>query len=269
MSIAFEELEQSPQIAVENGRLAARRLFLIAWDDWPGFVQELYGSHAIVGGTPVFTPPAAFPDQPNLIVERVQVDPFPADRPTVATLDDLATATNRYPFARVTADYRFVPAAESRLPTVPDGTIVEYASDLAAEYLLRPGRTWRWRATPDQTLPDDVAPGLLVPCEDLHLRWSRVPLPPWTAIRAARGWVNDDDFLGNATGTVLFLGAHVRRDFQVIDTGLWYLDLHFKVKEPGWNYAFKADAGWQIIEDQSSQTPYQEADFTALFAFGS
>ena len=268
MSVSFDELENSPQITVQDGRLAARRTFLIAWDDWPAFVGELYGAHTVVGGVASYTPPAAFPGNSTLLVQEIQVEPFPPDRPLVGTLSSLSSGPTRYPLARVTTGYRYRPTPDSRWPTVPNGTILEYLSDLAAEYATMPGRFWRWRSHPDQKLPDDIAPGLLIPCEDIHLRWSRVPLPPWGTIRSTRGLVNSGDFLGNAHGTVLFLGAHVRRDFQVIDTGLWQIDFHFKVKEPGWSYAFKRDAGWQIIEDETGTTPYEETDFSGLFAFG-
>ena len=222
MSVTFDELENSPEITVQDGRIAARRTFLIAWDDWPDFVADLYGSHAIVSGVPTYTPPAAFPGNAALLVHDIQVEPFPPDRPLVGTLATLADGPTRYPFARVTAGYRYLPAADERWPSVPNGTILEYLSDLAAEYATMPGRFWRWRSFPDQKLPDDIAPGLLIPCEDIHLRWSRVPLPPWDAIRATRGLVNDDDFLGNAHGTVLFLGAHVE----------WHV---FLLEALGWN----------------------------------
>jgi hypothetical protein len=268
MPTSFEELENSPLIAVEEGRLSARRMFLIAWDDWPTFIGELYGAHLFSGGAWHYTPPATFPNDTTLVARRIHVEPFPADRPSVQTIASLTSATNRFPFAKVTVGYERLPASDVRGPSVPNGTYLEILSDLAAEYVTVPGRNWRWRNAPQQKLADDVAPGLLVPCEDLHLRWTRVPLPPWSAIRSLRGKINSDDFLGNARGTVLFLGAKVRHDFQVIDTGLWQVDLHFKIKEPGWNYAFKQDAGWQVIEDGGGQTPYVEAGLGGLLSLG-
>ena len=264
MPTAFEELDNSPHLEIVEGKLTARRVFLVSWQDWPTFVGELYGAYVFSGGEWNYTPPATFPGDDSLVARRISVEPFPADRPLVAALAALETATNQYPFAKVTVGYERIPASDARRPHVRNGTYLEILSDLAAEYVTVPGRNWRWRDAPAERLPDDVAPGLLIPCEDLHLRWTRVPLPPWDAIRSLRGKINDDVFLGNPAGTVLFLGAKSRHDFQLIDTGLWRVDLHFKVKEPGWNFAFKQDAGWQVVEDSGGQTPYQEADLTEL-----
>src|SRR5436309_2214704 len=116
MSVGFDELENSPRITLQDGRLAARRTFLIAWDDWPDFVAELYGSHVVIGGVPTYTPPAAFPGNVALLVHDLQVEPFPPDRPLVGTLATLADGPTRYPLARVTADYRYRQAADERLP---------------------------------------------------------------------------------------------------------------------------------------------------------
>jgi len=274
MPTLFEELPHSPRLNVDDGQITARRIFLVAWPDWPAFVGELYGAYQVIDGASVYTPPAHFPGQPDLIVHKLTVEPFPGDRASVTTAADLLTGTNQYLYAQVTADYSYVidnnrPGyiARARLPAVPNGTYLEIESNLAAEFQTSPARYWRYRADPTTRVADDAHIGILRPCEDLVIRWRRVPLPPFETIRAKRGCVNVGDFLGLTGGTALFLGAKVRRDFQIIDTGLWRLDYHFKVREPGWNFALNPNGGWSLVENDDGALPYNEADFDTLFAF--
>ena len=130
---------------------------------------------------------------------------------------------------------------------------------------------------------DDVNPGVLVPSEEFTLGWSRVPLPPWDTIRDLAGKVNNATFLNYPAGTVLFVGSEARHDFQIVDTGLWRIDYHFKVRlvhgtgagnpNLGWNYFYREQAAssehWLEVVDEDGNNVYQSGDLTTLFTLGS
>ncbi len=281
-----EELENSPLLEIVGGEISGQRTFKVAWADRLEAVRALWGSLQVIEGVPTYTPPAHYPDFPNVLVNELRIEPLDRNSPLGLTpLVDFSSGTNEFEFARITARYKnFEMGTDGgRKPTVPNGTILSYSSDLASEYLPVPGRTWRWNMTGNPQVSDDLSPGVLIPCEDIHFAWRRVPLPPWDAIRDLRGQVNADTFLGHAAGTMLFLGARVQHDFQVTDTGLWRIDYHFKVKELrstadstlrlGWNHYYRpqADAGehWLSIQDAEGNFPYPAGDFASLFVFGS
>ncbi len=289
MAVPFEELEGSPTVALADGKLSATRRFKIAWSERFAFLRELYGGYRVVGATFTYTPPQPFPGAPQLIALSIEIQPFPPDRPDGAGVTTLSSATNAFEFALVTAVYAIPEHGNdsrkqrSDLPNVPLGTYLHYSSDIGAEYVVVPGRFWTWGDGLPVPVPEDVNPGILVPTEDFTLTWSRVPLPPWTAMRDLRGKINSATFLGHAVGTVMFLGVRTARDFQIEDTGLWRLEYHFKVnaKEStktanlklGWNFFWrKEDAAgehWIDIEDDATgDAPYAAGDFSALFEFG-
>jgi hypothetical protein len=109
-----------------------------------------------------------------------------------------------------------------------------------------------------------------------------VPHPPWDAIRDLRGKVNSAPFLNFQAGTVLFLGAETKRDFQVLDPGMWRLAYRFKVRTVpstagsnalrGWNHWYRRNASagehWLEIADADDNRPYASGSFDALFQFG-
>ncbi len=282
--MSVEELENSPLLEIVGGEITAQRTFKVPWSERMDAVRALWGSLEIIDDEPVYTAPAHFPDFPSVLVSELRVEPLDRASPLGETsLTDYSSGTNDFAFARIIAKYKTFDNGTdgSHKPTVPNGTILTFSSDLAAEYVTIPGRTWRWNIDGNPAVSDDLSPGVLIPCEDIHLSWRRVPLPPWDAIRDLRGLINSDDFLGHAAGTLLFLGARMQRDFQVIDTGLWRIDFHFKAKELrstadstvrlGWNHFYRAQADasehWLEIQDADGNPPYASGDFSTLFAF--
>jgi len=287
MTVAFEELEGSPRIRVNEQGTTAVRVFRVAWHDWQDFVRTLIGTFRVLGLATHFVPPIEFPGLPSLIVSDVQVEPFDPDNPDGSAGVTLGAFTNSYPDggARVTATYRtmFDEISPSRndLPHVPDGTFLTYTADLGSERMAIPGRAWRWAGTSSERVADDINPGVLVPNGVFTLRWQRVPFPPWSQIRKMRGKLNSAAFLSAAPGTVMFLGARVSRRFQFIaDGGFWNLDYTFAEKSTtlsdgvttvGWNYFYKESAlsgeHWVAIESSDGKPPYQSGNFLQLFQF--
>jgi len=287
MTVAFEELEGSPRIRVNEQGTTAIRAFRVAWNDWQEFTRALIGEFRAFGLATQFLPPIDFPGLPNLIVNDLQVEPFDPGNPSGGAGVTLGAQTNAYPDggAKVTATYRtmFHEFNRSRrdLPNVPSGTFLTYSADLGSERIAVPGRAWRWADQPAVRVPDDVNPGVLVPSGVFTLRWQRVPLPPWSQIRQLRGKLNADTFVSGTPGTVMFLGARVSRRFQfVADGGYWNLEYTFAentktladgASKVGWNHYFKESAvggeHWLAIEDQDGAAPYASGDFTQLFQF--
>jgi hypothetical protein len=288
MSVAFEELEGSPRLEIGADGARATRSFRVAWDDWLEFARLLVGQYVVVGGEFTFVPPLPFPGWPSLLVAELSVEPMEPGDPDALPLASPGSGTNRYTLcgARITARYEMqweaVGRQRAELPQVPAGTYLTFEADLGAEHVPTPGRTWRWNVPPDfPPVPDDVQPGVLLPYGALRLVWHRVPLPPWDTIRALRGAVNATAFAGAPAGTVLFLGARARRQFQFLDDGgFWRLEYHFlENARPraggelvGWNYFYREQGvqgeHWIDIHDEDGRPPYRTAELHQLFTFG-
>jgi hypothetical protein len=289
MPIAFEELEGSPTIRITQEGVVGRRSFRVGWSDWAALARELIGTYKVVGGSFTFLAPLEFPGQPNLMVSELEVAPFEPSSPDAQALSSLVSATNSYTAggARVTATYRTAFDRNNQprpdLPEVRIGTYLTYGAEIGAEYLSTPGRIWHWDDPPaNPSVADDVQPGLLIPQGVFQLTWHRVALPPWSSIRQLRGKVNSNTFVGAPPGTVLFMGARVRRQFQFVpDGGFWTIEYTFHecTKElstgvkVGWNYFYKetkvGTEHWVQIKDADGNLPYAAADFGPLFQFGS
>ncbi len=289
MTIPFEELEDSPRIQVQQQGTTAWRRFRVAWSDWQPFARLLVGTYRVTAGRVRFVPPLPFPGIANLLVDELEVEPLDGSSPNGTAIGTAKQGTNAYPDggALVTATYRtlFDQDNQSRvkLPKVPGGTILTYQAELGVEYLSTPGRVWRWQGAPaPRVLAEDQFPGVLIPQGNFQLSWQRVPLPPWDAIRALRGKVNQLEFVGAPAGTVMFLGAKATRQFQFIERGgFWKLEYVFAENtrhlaaggEVGWNYFYReqpvAGEHWLPIEDASGRPPYASADFAPLFQLGS
>lgn len=286
MPVTFEELVESPVVALDDGHFSATRRFKIAWSDTIAFTVELLGGWSAVDGALVYTPPAVFPSVPQAVPRRVRFTPFPADRIDVPASTSLSASTNLPPFAVVTAEYEIPDHANGQQfrrdrPAVPAGTFLTVHVDVGSESLHVPGRAWKW---PDgRPVPEDTQPGLVIPTEQIRCRWERVPLAlvPWDALRDTRGKLNAAPFLNHAPGTVLFLGARSVHEFQLTGDVLVRLDYLFSAREVtstadhhtlfGWNHFFREQPlggeHWQPITDDDGRRPYELTDFGPLFEF--
>ena len=280
MTIAFQELEGSPTIAVSLERTRAVRVFRVSWDDWPAFARMLVGNYEIDGCTFTFVPPIAFPGLPGVVATEIDVAPLDAENADGGDISSIASGTNRYPDAgaKVTVTYETLPEhGEADLPGVPEGTYLSLQADLGGEQVSTPGRLWRWDEEDGESLAPDRRPAIYVPTGAQRVAWHRVAIPPWDAIRAARGKVNGSNFLGAGAETLLFDGARATRQFQFLEGSYWRVEYHFLERTVplegggvgGWNHHYSESGGeWKRIVDEAGNTPYRSDDFAALFAFG-
>ncbi len=230
------EIDGSPTASGTGGKFRGTRIFVGPFDEWESFVTDLWGSYRIVNGQLNFTPPAIFPGVPNTLVTDWSMRPFgtgdPSNRTTpLSTIND---DTAQYELAQITAIYEQFndnTADVQGAPSVPNGTLLTIDGQLGAEYITVPNKKWQWASDNAELTTDDMTPGIQVPTESLNMTWHRVPRPPWDAEKSLRGKVNNKMFLNHAPGTVLFLGSSYRRDFQIVDSGLWQMPYAFSIKE--------------------------------------
>lgn len=286
-----EELQGSPVVEIDEDGTTATRLFRLPnWDDWRSFAADLVGRYVLVGSQFHFVRPVLFPGYVNLIVAGINVEPLDPASP-VGDETSLEGNTNRYPAAgaKLTVTYRTLYDTDNGqhpdAPGVPSGTYLTYAADLGVDTLQVPGRSWQYDVGGTPTLPDDVNPLLVAPTGSYSLTWHRVMRPPWQTIRALRGTVNEQTFVGAAPQTVLFLGARITRQFQFLEQGgFWKIRYSFAESAKrlsgggvaGWNHFARrtsaaGDEVWTPIKAFASSPPlrpYAVGDFQTLFQFG-
>lgn len=281
MSITYEELQGYPRAGFSQGRFQGVRVFRVAWSDWPAFFGQLFGTFSFSDGGATITLPSTFPGVSHTYITDVSLEGV--GKITSGVQSSLSNDANEYAYADLTCTYAFMPppdAGISGAPTIPSGTILTYSSNLGVEYLTIPGRQMHFDLAGDPVLPDDAPFGVRVPTEDMQLSFMHVPMIP-TALRQFRGRTNDAVFMGYQIETVLFQGASISREFQMVVPpdvpALYRLDYHFLVKQifenatyKGWNHFYKPDgdgAGnfWCPVENEGGSKPFPSSDFTQLF----
>jgi hypothetical protein len=275
--VGASELPGSPTLDITHQGMEGQRIFWLndpSGLEWIPFVKGNFGGWSVVGTLEglacVYTPPIPFPGFVNLVPDRVRVEPFMPSSPAGEVPDGalIGSTLTTYPSGqKITIGYRTmynVSQQRQDMPGVPTGTFLTYEADIGAEVLSTPGRTWTWvkqkKITNDKNqqvtavvptdfpaaaVDTDVSPGVTIPTGTFKLTWERVLFPPWGAIRALRGKVNSVKFMGCEPGTVMYLGAHVSRQYQFSDdAGFWKIEYMFNERSVqlnsgtivGWNY---------------------------------
>lgn len=273
--IGFEELPDSPKIRINpKTGIQATRIFRINWDDWGAFARELLGVVSLVGGQQLSASPFGFPEVPYLVIDDFSIDPMMGDSPDGTHPVTLSSRTNSYPGgAKITVSYVSVDRnKDANRPGVPDGTYLTVSEDLGADYVTLQGRSWVWDGGDDdgKKVADDANVGVIMPTGQTIMTWSRVSSPPRAAIRDKRGRVNNATWCGYAAGTLLFLGAKINRQFQILeDSGLYQIEYTFAESVNGWNKQWNPKRGvWTAIKaNDSSDPPYLSTTFDELFQF--
>lgn len=285
LGVEYSEWDNSPRIRFgRDGASAVRQFIVYDWAKIYTFARELLGTFQANGVVTTFRQPLPFPGFPALLVNDLSIDPHMPDSPDGDSVADLTTGTNSYDAgAIVTANYtaRYDLQGGNNGPEIPEGTTILVSGDHGTETYSTPGRVWRWGTVAGNPVVDpDTFPGIVIPTGEWNVTWSRVPLPPWDTIRAARGKLNSSTFLGSPAGTVMFAGYTLRRMFQYVENSeLWELTYRFRevIKERsdgtqvGWNYFYREQASggehWHTIQNVSGDKPYGEVDFATLFQF--
>jgi hypothetical protein len=280
----FDEIDDSPRLKVTPEGVMGTRKFLIAWSDRTAFCLALLGGYRATGGLFDFTPASQLPEFPQCVCSEVEIVPWPL-KPSGSP--SLSAGLADHEQALVTATYRVVEDPRTNkphrdAPTVPAGTFLTWTARSRDESLSVPGMTWKWEGTAEAA-PVDMGVRVLLPTTEHRLVWSKVPKPPWTAIRELRGKVNSGLFLGAAAETVLFAGYESRVVYQIDGNRIYTLTYTFvertvqSTASPGtifgWNHFYRkaavANEHWQrlVANDGTATPPFLSADFSPLFAF--
>jgi hypothetical protein len=282
MTVAFKELAGSPVETYGPDGMKAERVLLCAWDDRELLVEQLLGDGYEFGGSGQ----TQYPDKPDVVAVRIRCEPL-ADDLAPQVLSELTVGLNRYHgFAKVRVDYQLlVPADRSDLPTIERGTFLTYRQESSLDGMTLPADALTWVGAPEVEVPEEAVPELSIPIVEHRLDWHRVTEPPWNAIRACIGTVNDAEFLGCVAGTLLLAGVTADAEFtsaggQINRTRSWRIDYVFSEKAiktgdgcvVGWNHAYRSlpvdDPGWDELIDTNGNRPYASGDFSKLFQFG-
>ncbi|MCC6125828.1 MAG: hypothetical protein IT426_12750 [Pirellulales bacterium] len=211
MSIPFKELSGSPLESFGPRGMKAQRRLICAWPDRRLLVQELLGDGYEFGGNA----PANYPGSPNIAAVKLEVEPL-ADDMVRQDLTNVTEGLNGYRgFAKITVHYELLAAPpDARLPQdAPPNTFLTYEMDLDADAVRIPGGDLFWPGNAAAVFPAAAQGEVRLPVTVHRLTWHRVVSPPWTAIRACQGALNDGEFLGVAAGALLFDGVRAIREF--------------------------------------------------------
>ncbi|MEN6406837.1 MAG: hypothetical protein ABFC77_10225 [Thermoguttaceae bacterium] len=284
MSIAFKELAGSPTENYGPDGVQAQRRLVCAWDDRAAMVEELLGDGYEFGGRRR----ANYPGTANVVAMRAQVEAF-GDDVVPQALSDLTEGLNAYRgFAKVTVDYELLATADrDDLPAAVEGTFLAYRMRRGWETISLRGDDLQWEDEPSAEVPVEAIGAIRIPIVEHRLTWRRVVRPPWTAIRAATGTVNDAKFLGAAAGTLMFDGAAAEHEFLRISDAddvefAWRLEYIFRERTArllipgvaaGWNHQYRptpiGSANWDRLHSvaQSNHFIYRACDFGTLLKY--
>ena len=229
----FKELSGSPHESFGPKGMTAERWLICAWSDRRLLVQELLGDGYELGGSS----PVNYPDAPNIVVVRVEVEPLTDDL-VRQDFTALTEGLNAYQgFAKLTVHYQLLAASAGvGLPQeAPPNTFLTYELDRDTETIHVSGDALASSAGVPTALPIGVQADVALPVTVHRLTWHRVASPPWTAIRTCQGAVNQDEFLGVEAGQLLFDGAKTAREFVSLpdldDPQFgWQLEYRFREK---------------------------------------
>jgi len=283
MTIAFKELAGSPTERFSAEGMKAQRRILVAWEDRHAMVAELMGDGYEFG----VRGKARYPDRHGTVAMRAKLDPWPQCPDDQGAFSDIASQLNSYSgkYARVTIDYDLldIDGGRQKTPKIEAETFLTYRMDFGGEYVQVPSHSLEWNDAAGVPVPAEAVPMLRVPIIEHHITWHRVINPPWDAIHACTGTVNNASFLGAPTETVLLDGATADKEFINVDSlntpqfG-WQIRYVFREKAIksggnvfGWNHAYRSlpadNPGWSKLVDAAGDGLYRTSDFTPLFQF--
>lgn len=275
LPVAHSHLIQGFTKGVDQNGPFYRVVYNIAnWSDTDAFCNALMGfgtlAGPITGGTITKGAPHAHPLSPNLYCQSATV---------VEGLGNPVLSSNGYPDfdggALIQAEYRPSPFdfgpnpnhqidPEKPIPwctqeidfgtelyTIKDNNFVYLGGSLSGDETGMPAK-------------------IQIPITTLTLTFHKLPYLPMIAVRQLRGRVNSTEFLGAATGTVLFKGAKTSREYNEDGTICQKVVLTFAERDGAhpWN-SLPSPSGltWQPVVDGFGNKFYDTADLNPLIEF--
>lgn len=227
-----------------NAAQAVRVVRLDPWSELETAIADLAGGSIAFGSTLVQTQPAKFPGKTFLWLREIKAKPFHD-----CVGDEDADGLPEDPEGgELTLTYRSPKSEDDQAqqPNVPDGTFLTIERNMSLEFTLENkagGLFWEAQKAGDDPFRNgDEFAGHEVKIDgtingaiaigDIRVTWHRVKNPPWAAIYALQGTVNDALFMGFLKEQVLFVGVSDQRQFQIDGTATWQLTYQFNIRIP-------------------------------------
>lgn len=278
MSVSFRELTGSPVEIYGSGPMRATRKILVDWSDRDDFLRELLGTYVPFGGGGT----ANYPDRPSVIPVRVRVEAFTSDVVS-AEYSDVSIDLNSYiGLALFSIDYEHVAYQWPDIEEfqLEDFTYLTHRRTGGAEAVVHKASAWK-KDGDDANIQDaNQVFTQRIPITEHHYAWNYVLQPPFAAINASIGKVNETVWHGYPAETVLFDSYSMDIQFIILDDGslpltLWQLTYVFRERRVnlpdgsvgGWQYVYLNDAGnvgWAKVTDPDGNPMYKTATNTEL-----
>lgn len=230
---------------LENNAAAATRVvWLSPWSELDAAISDLAGGSITFGSTLVQTQPVKFPGKTFLWLREIKAKPF---HDCVGDVDSDGVPEDP-DGGELTLSYRTPKSQDDQTqrPNVPDGTFLTIERNMSVEFTLENkagGLFWEAKKAGDNPFTQgDEFEGHLVKIDgtingvvaigDVRVTWHRVKDPPWAAIYALQGTVNNATFMGFMPEQVLFAGVSDQRQFQIDGTSTWQLTYQFNIRIP-------------------------------------
>ena len=292
MTQCFKELADSPKESWGPEGFRATRRILVPWANRNAMALELRGT----GYQFTANNAAEYPGSEFVKCVRVASEPWVPKPDKQGAFSDIATELQTHQTdALLTVEYELVPTSQLEfpgesgdppgLPDVDPETFLTYGMDFGGEFMTIPKMALRWIGEPLVPVPEDLKASIRIPIIEHRLSWSRVSKPPWDAIEALTGKVNDADFIDIPGEQLLFDGARATKEFITLDELEtpefdWKLDYIFRQKTihglgspgagVGWNHSFRslgAQPGWDrlSLEGNPDELLHETGNFRLLF----
>ncbi len=242
--------------------------YLVDWALADQFVDGVLGGVVRIGTFTQYTTRHACPENPTLYATQADVEYYGERNVTNA-------GTPNFLLAKVTVTYNTLtwdefalqdPTGAQSLPNEqqPGQPHLQLTQefDIGSEFIAFPDTAYTFVSDGKST---EAKQGVWVGNATLQLTRKEVPYLPYTLLFLTMNHVNDDVFLGQATGTVLFAGAKTHREHTSDGASTQDVAMTFKWRQFPWNYAPRPDTGrWAAIQDTGGQGPYLTADLAPL-----
>ena len=289
MSVAFDEFSDSPTYRFGFSGHSATRHGLIPWGSIKTLVAELFPVSFAADTSGFSGIGKAFPSPfgAALRVDSLEVRPFtdriigPGDGSGGVDLTTDFDSLVQYEYADCVVTY-----TTPRFPDLDEQDPVELLDhkwSAGGEFLTLPSSELQWNDGPT-AVSSDITPGRLVPTINHTITWPRVKKPPFAAIRAAIGTVNNAAFSMRtgvaAAETLLFTGAELGQTIMSDGARAWNVTYHVSEKRTEaednsgigtWNHFWRNESskvGFYRMETSSSEKIYRTSNFDTLFQTG-
>lgn len=246
MSVTLTDIK-TPEFTYDifgNEASAKRVVRVDSWTDVDTAVLELAGTAYTAAGNLVVVNPAQYPGKSQLWLSRITVKAM-GDTDCIGSLDanGAPTCPNG---GMLTLDYKTPNFSEQEIQNPPTGTILTINRSMSLEIVAEENSGLYWGTSPVGLVESDVKITSSIAIGDIRITWHRVTNPPWDAIYAAQGLVNDDTFVGLDAEQVMFVGVQDQRQYQTDGTSMWSLTYQFSVRIPKFNNGSgtTVEGGW-------------------------